>query len=135
MLRSGASESTPAAGSTDGGRVSTGESLDYHRLFERAPAYLLVLEASPEFTILDASDAFLELTCMSREGIVGRGVFDVFPSRAGVPEDAERRASLERVLATGRTDRITFFNYRRPDREEDPLGGRSRTRRAPRSER
>jgi len=124
MLTSGASESTAAASRKDGGSVQSGESLDYRRLFASVPALLLVLDAVPEFTILEVSDAFLELMHLRREDLVGRGVFELFPDRADVPEDAERRASLERVLATGRTDRITFFNYKRPDRDEGLLGER-----------
>ena len=92
--------------------------LDFRAIFEAAPGLYLVL--APDLTIVAASNRYLEATMTTREGIVGRGIFDVFPDN---PNDAASqgvanlRASLERVLATRRPDAMVLQKYdvRRPD--------------------
>jgi len=87
-------------------------------LFESLPGLYLVL--TPEFKIVAASDAYLAATLTTREGIIGRGLFEVFPDN---PEDpaadgvSNLRASLNRVLATGTADTMAIQKYdvRRPD--------------------
>ena len=77
------------------------------RLFAAAPAPLLVLAPdAPRFTVVEVNDAYLSTTMATREGIVGRGLFEVFPAS---PDDAEAtgvgnlRTSLERALSSGCT--------------------------------
>jgi PAS domain S-box-containing protein len=72
--------------------------LDYRRIFDSAPAPLLVLSPDPSFTILDANDAFLRATRTKRDAIVGRSLFDAFPAGAGATATTALRAALERVL-------------------------------------
>ncbi len=96
--------------------------VDYKRLFDGAPALLLVLGTDPGFTIVDASDAYLRATHTQRESIVGRRLFDVFPDNPADPAAtgvAHLRASLERVLAGRRADTMAVQKYdvRRPDSE------------------
>ncbi len=68
----------------------------------------------PTFRVLDASDVFCDATRTSRDAIVGRAFFDVFPEG---PLDASRlgaaslRASLERVVRTGAADRLALTGY------------------------
>jgi len=50
---------------------------DFRALFESVPALYLVL--TPELRIVGASDAYLRATMTTREGILGRGIFEVFP--------------------------------------------------------
>lgn len=93
---------------------------DFRALFESAPGLYLVL--TPELRIVAASDAYLRATMTRREEILGRDMFEVFPDN---PEDAEAsgvrnlRASLERVLATGKPDAMAVQKYdiRRPEEE------------------
>jgi signal transduction histidine kinase len=76
---------------------------DFELLWRHVPSLLLVLDAGPEFTIVEASDAYLRLMHESRERIVGRGFFDVFPEDAkgtGQTGVASSRPALERVLTT-----------------------------------
>lgn len=76
---------------------------DFGLLWRNVPSLLLVLEADPEFTIVEASDAYLRLVHESRERIVGRAFFDLFPethSGPGKTGVASSRAALERVLST-----------------------------------
>jgi len=91
---------------------------DYAAAFDAAPGSFLLL--SPELTIVGVTDAYLAATMTSREGIVGRPLFEVFPDNPDDPSaDGVRnlRASLERVLATRRPDRMPVQKYdiRRPD--------------------
>ena len=91
---------------------------NFRALFEAAPGLYLVL--TPEFTIVAASDAYLQATMTRRESIVGRDIFDVFPDN---PEDPEAtgtrnlRASLQRVLTNRTPDVMAVQKYdiRRPE--------------------
>jgi signal transduction histidine kinase/DNA-binding response OmpR family regulator len=91
---------------------------DFRTLFESAPALYLVL--APDLTIAAASDAYLAATMTRRDDIVGRGLFDVFPDD---PDDetatgvGNLKASLQRVLQTGRGDAMPLQKYdiRRPE--------------------
>lgn len=99
------------------------DSIDFQNLFEQAPGNYLVL--SKELTILAASDGYLRATMTTRAQIVGRPLFEAFPDN---PDDLAAdgvhnlRASLERVLETGRANRMDIQKYdiRKPggDREE-----------------
>jgi PAS domain S-box-containing protein len=100
------------------------EETDFRSLFEAVPGLYLVLRPDPpRFTIVCASNAYLEATLTSRTGprsIIGQGVFDVFPNP---PNDSNAtgmqnvRASLERALATGQRDvmAVQHYSIRRPD--------------------
>jgi signal transduction histidine kinase/ActR/RegA family two-component response regulator len=93
---------------------------DFRALFEGAPGLYLVL--SPDLRIVAASDAYLQATMTTREGIVGRGMFDVFPDNpadVGATGVRNLRASLGRVLATGQPDSMAVQKYdvRRPTEE------------------
>lgn len=100
-----------------------GLSADFRALFEAAPTPYLVL-APPDFAIVAVNDAYLRTTMTERSMIVGRALFDLFPDNlddstaTGV---VNLRASLERVLATRRTDTVAVQKYdiKRPP----PLGG------------
>ena len=92
-------------------------SLDFQVLFESAPGLYLVLER--DFRIVAVSDAYLAATMTSRDEIVGRNLFEVFPDNPNDPAaDGTRnlRASLETVLRTGEAHTMAFQKYdiRRP---------------------
>ena len=95
---------------------------DFRAVFESAPGVSLLLAPdAPRFTMLAASDERLAATLTTREAIVGRPFFEVFsdanPANATPLGVASMRASLERVLATARSDRLPVLRYdvRRPD--------------------
>src|SRR3712207_2102778 len=82
---------------------------------------LLLAADAPRFTMLAATDQRLAATMTTREATIGRPLFEVFPDAnpanpgpSGMPN---LRASLERVLGTGRPDRMPVQRYdlRRPD--------------------
>jgi PAS domain S-box-containing protein len=95
---------------------------DSHRqfraLFESLPGRYLVL--TPDLVIVAVSDAYLTMTLTTREQIVGREIFEVFPDS---PADVESkgsttlRASFNRVLQTGVIDMLPVLHYdiARPD--------------------
>ena len=97
---------------------------DFRALFEAAPNLFLVVRAdAPRFTIVAASDAYLQATMTTRDGpggAVGRGLFEVFPDPPDDPAatgERNLRASLERAIATGAPDAMAVQPYaiRRPD--------------------
>jgi len=72
---------------------------DYDLLFRGAPSRLLVLEPAPGFPVMEASDAWLRSRKLAREGVIGRGYFELFPA-----DTAAMGASLARVIATRAAD-------------------------------
>jgi signal transduction histidine kinase len=93
---------------------------DYRKLFESVPGLYLVV--APDLRIVAVSDTYLRATMTSRDTILGRGIFEVFPDN---PDDLEAtgvsnlRSSLENVLASRRADTMAVQKYdvRRPDSE------------------
>lgn len=90
---------------------------NFQSLFESAPGLYLVL--TTDFTIVAASDAYLNATMTQREEIIGRGIFDVFPDNPDDPGATgvrNLRASLERVLQNRTSDTMPLQKYdiRRP---------------------
>ena len=90
----------------------------YKRMFENGPSLFMIL--SPDFHILDCSNAYLKATLTKREQVVGKHLFEIFPDN---PEDknatgtANLRSSLERVLKTKVQDTMAIQKYDvpRPD--------------------
>ncbi|MCC6406837.1 MAG: response regulator [Planctomycetes bacterium] len=96
------------------------DELDFRAVFEHAPGVFLVLSADERFTVLGATDAYLKATLTERAGIVGRGIFDVFPDNPDDPDATgtrHLRESLHRVLAqrTADTMAVQKYDIRRPD--------------------
>jgi PAS domain S-box-containing protein len=91
--------------------------LDYQTFFEKAPGLYLIVDR--DFTIVAASDAYLGATMTTRDAIVGRNIFDVFPAD---PNNSPAmgvdnlQASLKRVRDLGHPDPMPFRRYaiRRP---------------------
>jgi signal transduction histidine kinase len=93
---------------------------DFRALFESAPGLYLVL--APDLVIVAVSDAYLKATMTTRDGILGRALFDVFPDNPddpGATGTANLRASLERVLRQCAPDAMAVQKYdiRRPESE------------------
>jgi len=87
-------------------------------LFESLPGLYLVL--TPDLVIVTASDAYNKATMTTRESMVGRGLFEVFPDNPDDPAASgvsNLRASMERVRETLAADTMAIQKYdvRRPD--------------------
>ncbi|MEX5748495.1 PAS domain S-box protein [Massilia sp. X63] len=90
----------------------------FRLLFESAPGLYLVL-VPDSFRIVAASNAYLEATMVTREQIIGRAIFDVFPDDPEDDDDsgvAALNASLQRVRQTRVPDVMAVQRYpiRRP---------------------
>lgn len=96
---------------------------EFRALFESAPGCYLVL--SPEgFTIVAVSEAYLDATNTTRQQLLHRGLFDVFPDDPNEPSadgTSNLRRSLERVVDTKRADAMAVQRY--PIPRPAQLGG------------
>jgi PAS domain S-box-containing protein len=69
---------------------------------------------TPDGTILDVNDGYLEASGRSREQLLGRNIFDAFPQNPddpGVLGPGQLRDSFEAVVATGERDVIMPVRY------------------------
>lgn len=95
---------------------------DLLNILRSAPDLYLIL--NPLLEIIDASDAYIQATMVSRNKIIGRSIFDVFPDN---PEDVKAtgtknlRNSLENVLKNKTQDTMAVQQYdvRRPGDEHN----------------
>ncbi len=87
----------------------------YHALFTASPVPFMVLAPNPpDFTITAANKAYLAATLTTREGLIGRRLFDVFtddPRRPGQLGSEALDLSLAHVLATRKTDAMERVRY------------------------
>ncbi|SFC39143.1 PP2C family protein-serine/threonine phosphatase [Streptomyces aidingensis] len=86
--------------------------VDYAAVFAAAPNPYLLL--GPDLVVVDANDAYLAATGRSRAELTGKHLFEAFPDNPADPGASgvrNLRESLERVLATGRTDTIALQKY------------------------
>lgn len=85
---------------------------DAKAILEAAPDLYLIL--CPKLNIVGVSDAYLKATMVSREEILGRYIFDVFPDN---PNDTSAtgvnnfRHSLNRVFKDKVCDAIAIQKY------------------------
>lgn len=85
---------------------------DVAALFEGMPTAYLVMSADLE--IVGANRAYLELLGHSREGLVGRYVFDAFPPEASSLDEQGRnplQISFERARDSGEIDYMPVLHY------------------------
>ncbi len=88
------------------------QGIDFGALFAAMPAPYLVM--SPQMTILAVNEAYLQLVHRTAAELIGRNLFDAFPDNPADPHadsTAMLRASLLRVLATSRVDRMAVQQY------------------------
>lgn len=104
------------------GRHELEASLDYQALLHAMPGpWVVLLPDSPHFTVAAASDSYLRAAMKAPDELIGRGLFDTLTDAN--PDNPDRsghrnvRASLERVLRTGKPDRLDEQRYdaQRPD--------------------
>ncbi|MFG2330815.1 PP2C family protein-serine/threonine phosphatase [Streptomyces sp. NPDC048604] len=85
---------------------------DYAEVFRALPGMVALL--TPELVYADANEEFLRMSGRTREQVVGRYLFDVFPDNPGDPAASGARnlaASLHRVLETGERDAMALQRY------------------------
>ncbi len=92
--------------------IVNGPVIDYQDVFQALPGAVALL--TRDLVYADANEAFLSVSGRSREQLVGRYLFDVFPDN---PNDLSAngmrnlQASLERVMATGERDTMALQRY------------------------
>ncbi|HTD99149.1 MAG TPA: ATP-binding protein [Mucilaginibacter sp.] len=81
-------------------------------LFEKSPGSLLVKADAPCFTIVAASDAYLAITSVQRDDVVGKGFFEVFPDIDDDPEDeTTARKVFAKVISTCEKLDVPVYRY------------------------
>jgi PAS domain S-box-containing protein len=91
------------------------------RVFDGLPWPILIL--SPDFFMVAANEAYFRSARLTPERVLGKPLFETFPDNPddpGATGQANLRASLERVLATGLPDEMPIQRY---DVERTPEEG------------
>ncbi|CAM5585051.1 PP2C family protein-serine/threonine phosphatase [Streptomyces aurantiogriseus] len=86
--------------------------IDYAAVFRALPGMVALL--TPDLVYVDANDDFVRLAGRTREQLLGRYIFDVFPENPNEPAAAgmrETQASMLRVVATGERDTMALLRY------------------------
>ena len=89
-------------------------SIDFQAIFDSTPTPLVLM--SPDFVIVDMNKQYLDAVGRSREGIVGRNMFDAFPATGEIARGL--RDSLLRVLRTAKPDFLPVVHYPIPVPDE-----------------
>ncbi|MEV0662967.1 ATP-binding protein [Actinomadura luteofluorescens] len=90
--------------------------VDFSAIFEASPVAISIL--SPAWDYVTVNGAYERLTGWSRDQLIGRNVFDVFPGEPSGRSADQLRASLERVVETAEVDTMPLQRYdtEAPDR-------------------
>ncbi|KUN86145.1 PP2C family protein-serine/threonine phosphatase [Streptomyces griseoruber] len=86
--------------------------IDYTAVFRALPGMVALL--TPDLVYADANDDFVRLAGRTREQLVGRYIFDVFPENPNDPAAAgrhETETSMLRTVATGERDTMALLRY------------------------
>jgi len=86
--------------------------VDYQAVFQSLPVPVLLL--TPDFRMVDANEAFLDVSGRSREDLIGRQIMEAFPDNPSEPGATGTRNlgdSLRRVLRTGKADVMALQRY------------------------
>ncbi|MEU6227156.1 SpoIIE family protein phosphatase [Streptomyces sp. NPDC047042] len=87
--------------------------IDYAAVFRALPGMVALL--TPDLVYVDANDDFVRLSGRTREQLLGRYIFDVFPENPTDPAAAgsmrETEASMLRTVATGERDTMALLRY------------------------
>jgi len=95
------------------------ESSHYKAVFEQSLALLLIIDTN--FSIAAASDGFLDVTKSSREQVLGKYVFDVFPKSKPHIQSvliSTMREAIQKVLKTKKTHTSSVVRYDIPNEED-----------------
>lgn len=82
---------------------------DFHTLMTLSPNPYVLMDRS--LTLVWMNDAYLRVTERTREGILGRRIFDAFPADPHSESYMLLNGSLERVLRTGKADELAVIRY------------------------
>lgn len=80
-------------------------------VFEKSPGSLLVKADLPRFTIVAASDSYLEITARSRKDVLGKGFFEIFPDDEKFDEHTNARYVFTKVVETGKAIEVPTYRF------------------------
>ncbi|WP_165218605.1 hybrid sensor histidine kinase/response regulator [Affinirhizobium pseudoryzae] len=83
--------------------------LDLDRLFNLSPNPYVILD--PELVMVGMNDAYLAVTMQTREALLGRDMFEVFPSDPQSLHGRLLRQSFAKVFKTGQPDHLPLIPY------------------------
>ncbi len=83
---------------------------DLQAIIDGLPGIYLIVAADADYTMVASSDERLRVTMTRREDVIDKPLFEVFSDQQ--PDDpnsgaATLRRSLQQVIATGQTQRLT----------------------------
>ena len=84
-------------------------SIDFEALFGASPNPYVLL--TPDLTIVTMNHAYLAVTMRERSDLVGRTMFEAFPSDPDSESYRLLRNSLDKVVRTGKRDEIALIRY------------------------
>ena len=100
------------------GMQTPSSAVDFKLLFDAIPgAFIVVQPDAPRFTVAAVSDSYLQAVAKTREAMLDRGLFEIFPDG---PDESHAvtvqnvRESFGRVMATGCVDTLPVQRYDMP---------------------
>ena len=91
------------------GRHSPLHTINFEALFSASPNPYVLLR--PSFVMAGMNDAYLQVTMREREELVGRSLFEAFPSDPNSASHRQLRSSLERVVREKVKDHLPLIQY------------------------
>ncbi|WP_052954743.1 PAS domain-containing sensor histidine kinase [Microvirga vignae] len=88
------------------------KSINFEALFNASPNPYVLL--NPSLNIMGMNEAYLRVTMRTREELVGRNMFEAFPSDPDSEGHRQLRASFERVIAEKVPDHLPIIEYAIP---------------------
>ena len=83
--------------------------LDLDQLFNLSPNPYVILD--PDLKMVGMNDAYLAVTMQTRDALIDRNMFDMFPSDPASAHGSLLRQSFAKVLATGQVDHLPLIPY------------------------
>ncbi|MGF9757259.1 PAS domain-containing protein [Microvirga sp. 0TCS3.31] len=88
------------------------KTINFEALFSASPNPYVLLDLS--LTIVGMNNAYLKVTMREREDLIGRNMFEAFPSDPDSPSHRQLRHSFEKVIREKVADHLPLIEYAIP---------------------